>query len=164
VNVKLVEPGYAPTTRFTSNGTSRMEGLFPETYADFAKPILDSFAQVTTVTRESDVAEAVYRAANDASGQVRFPAKFSFKATPAERTYGEQILHVAGGNVALFKMIGSKAPAPTIAQTAAAKADVLKALGDSYDFGSPRSRSRAIKACCSASMGRDSSVRLPERE
>jgi short-subunit dehydrogenase len=29
VNVKLVEPGYAPTTRFTSNGTSRMEGLFP---------------------------------------------------------------------------------------------------------------------------------------
>jgi hypothetical protein len=30
--------------------------------------------QVTTVTRESDVAEAVYRAANDASGQLRFPA------------------------------------------------------------------------------------------
>ena len=61
--------------------------------------------------------------------------KFSFKATPAERTYGEQILHVAGGNVALFKMIGSKAPAPTIDQKATAKADVLKALGDSYDFG-----------------------------
>jgi hypothetical protein len=29
---------------------------------------------VTTVTKESDVAEAVYRAANDASGQLRFPA------------------------------------------------------------------------------------------
>jgi NAD(P)-dependent dehydrogenase (short-subunit alcohol dehydrogenase family) len=74
VRVKLVEPGYCPTTRFTSNGGSRMEGLFPEAYAAFANPILASFAQVATVTTESDVAEAVYRAANDASGQLRFPA------------------------------------------------------------------------------------------
>lgn len=74
VRVKLVEPGYGPTTRFTSNGEGRMEGLFPEPYAAFAKPILASFAQVTTVTRESDVADAVYRAANDASAQLRFPA------------------------------------------------------------------------------------------
>jgi NAD(P)-dependent dehydrogenase (short-subunit alcohol dehydrogenase family) len=74
VRVKLVEPGYAPTTRFTANGGSRMQGLFPEAYAGFAKPVLDAFAQVTTVTKESDVAEAVYRAANDASAQLRFPA------------------------------------------------------------------------------------------
>ena len=51
-----------------------MEGLFPEAYAAFAQPILAAFAQVTTVTNESDVAEAVWRAANDASGQLRFPA------------------------------------------------------------------------------------------
>ena len=74
VRVKLVEPGYGPTTRFTSNGGSRMEGLFPDAYADFTKPILAAFGQVTTVTTESDVAEAVYRAATDASGQLRFPA------------------------------------------------------------------------------------------
>jgi len=74
VRVKLVEPGYCPTTRFTSNGGSRMEGLFPEAYATFANPILASFAQVSAVTTESDVAEAVWRAANDASGQLRFPA------------------------------------------------------------------------------------------
>jgi NAD(P)-dependent dehydrogenase (short-subunit alcohol dehydrogenase family) len=74
VRVKLVEPGHGPATRFASNVGSRMEGLFPEAYAAFAKPILASFAQVTTVTTESDVAEAVYRAANDASGQLRFPA------------------------------------------------------------------------------------------
>ena len=74
VHVKLVEPGYAPTTRFTSNGGSRMQGLFPEAYAGFVRPILASFAPVTTVTKESDVSEAVYRAANDASGQLRFPA------------------------------------------------------------------------------------------
>ena len=52
VRVKLVEPGYGPTTRFTSNGGSRMEGLFPDAYADFAKPILAAFGQVTTVTTE----------------------------------------------------------------------------------------------------------------
>jgi len=74
VRVKLVEPGYAPTTRFTSNGAGRMDGLFPEAYADFATPILASFAQVSATTKESDVAEAVYRAANDESGQLRFPA------------------------------------------------------------------------------------------
>jgi len=51
-----------------------MDGLFPEAYAAFSEPILASFAQVTAVTKESDVAEAVYRAANDASGQLRFPA------------------------------------------------------------------------------------------
>jgi len=74
VRVKLVEPGYGPTTRFTSNVGSRMAGLFPEAYAAFVKPVLASFSQVTTVTTESDVAEAVYRAATDASGQLRFPA------------------------------------------------------------------------------------------
>src|SRR5580765_2346679 len=59
VRVKLVEPGYGPSTRFASNVGSRMEGLFPEAYAAFAKPVLASFAEVTTVTKESDVAEAV---------------------------------------------------------------------------------------------------------
>jgi len=51
-----------------------MDGLFPEAYAAFSEPILAPFAQVTAVTKESDVAETVYRAANDASGQLRFPA------------------------------------------------------------------------------------------
>jgi NAD(P)-dependent dehydrogenase (short-subunit alcohol dehydrogenase family) len=74
VRVKLVEPGYCPTTRFTSNGGPRMEGLFPETYAAFANPILAAFAKVETVTTECDVAEAVFRAANDTTGQLRFPA------------------------------------------------------------------------------------------
>lgn len=74
VRVKLVEPGYGPTTRFTSNGAQRMEGLIPEAYAPFAQPIFEAFAQPLAVTSESDVAEAVYRAATDTSGQLRFPA------------------------------------------------------------------------------------------
>jgi NAD(P)-dependent dehydrogenase (short-subunit alcohol dehydrogenase family) len=74
VHVKLVEPGYAPTTRFTSNGGSRMQGLIPDMYAPFAEPIFAAFERPTAVTTESDVAEAVWRAANDTTGQLRFPA------------------------------------------------------------------------------------------
>jgi len=74
VRVKLVEPGYGPTTDFTSNGQSRMEGLFPEAYAPFAQRVMADFEKPAAVTEPSDVAEAVWRAANDATGQLRFPA------------------------------------------------------------------------------------------
>jgi NAD(P)-dependent dehydrogenase (short-subunit alcohol dehydrogenase family) len=74
VRAKLVEPGYAPTTRFTVNGGSRMAGLIPEPYAPFAERVLGAFAQPAVVTVESDVAEAVWRAAHDTTGQLRFPA------------------------------------------------------------------------------------------
>ena len=74
VRVKLVEPGYAPTTRFAQNGGARMAGLIPEVYESFAQPIFAAFAQPAAVTTETDVAEAIWQAANDASGQLRFPA------------------------------------------------------------------------------------------
>ena len=74
VRVKLIEPGYGPGTSFTSNGAQRMEGLIPEAYAPFAQPIFEAFARPAAETSESDVAEVVYRAANDTSGQLRFPA------------------------------------------------------------------------------------------
>jgi NAD(P)-dependent dehydrogenase (short-subunit alcohol dehydrogenase family) len=74
VRVKLVEPGYCPTTGFARNGGLRTEGLIPEAYAPFAQPIFAAFAQPPAVTNESDVAEAIWRAANDASGRLRFPA------------------------------------------------------------------------------------------
>lgn len=74
VRVKLVEPGYGPTTRFTQNGGARMQGLISEAYAPFAQRIFAAFTQPTASTTEYDVAEAVWRAANDATGQLRFPA------------------------------------------------------------------------------------------
>jgi len=74
VRVKLVEPGYGPTTRFTQNGETRMEGLIPEAYAPYAQSVFAAYTQPTAVTTETDVAEAVWRAANDTSQQLRFPA------------------------------------------------------------------------------------------
>jgi len=74
VRAKLVEPGYAPTTRFAHNTTVRIENLIPQAYAAFAAPIFAAFAEPALTTTEHDVAETVWRAANDSSGQLRFPA------------------------------------------------------------------------------------------
>nr|ALV86504.1 dehydrogenase [uncultured bacterium 20] len=75
VRVKLVEPGYGPTTRFTSNsGPRAATGRIHEAYAPFAERVFAAYGQPGAVTTEADVAEAVYRAAADESGQLRFPA------------------------------------------------------------------------------------------
>ncbi|BCG71550.1 short-chain dehydrogenase/reductase [Mesorhizobium sp. 113-1-2] len=74
IRAKLVEPGYAPTTRFTQNTAVRIEDMIPEAYADFAAPIFAAFAQPALTTRESDVAEAIWAAVHDTSGKLRFPA------------------------------------------------------------------------------------------
>jgi NAD(P)-dependent dehydrogenase (short-subunit alcohol dehydrogenase family) len=74
VRVKLVEPGYAPSTNFTQNGGARMQGLIPEAYAPFAQQIFAAFAQTKLVTQEADVAEGIWEAANDTSARLRFAA------------------------------------------------------------------------------------------
>ena len=74
VRAKLVEPGYGPTTNFTSNGQTRMDGLIPEPYAAFAQRVMAGVGDRGLVTHESDVAGAVWRAVHDDTGQLRFPA------------------------------------------------------------------------------------------
>ncbi len=67
-------PGYAPSTRFAHNTELRVEDLIPEAYASFAQPIFAGFANPAMVTKETDVAEAVWHAANDTSARLRYPA------------------------------------------------------------------------------------------
>jgi len=61
--------------------------------------------------------------------------KFGFKATPPQRSYGDQILHIAGANVNFLKGLGGKTPAPALDLKATTKADILKALEASFDYG-----------------------------
>lgn len=62
--------------------------------------------------------------------------KFGYKSTPPQRSYGEQIMHAALITVDLLKVLGGKAAAPTFtAESATTKADILKALAESYDYG-----------------------------
>jgi NAD(P)-dependent dehydrogenase (short-subunit alcohol dehydrogenase family) len=74
VRAKLVEPGHAPTTRFAANTDIPVNELIPEAYADFARPIFEGFANPPLITRERDVAEAVWLAATDPSDRLRYPA------------------------------------------------------------------------------------------
>jgi NAD(P)-dependent dehydrogenase (short-subunit alcohol dehydrogenase family) len=74
VRVSLVLPGRAPETRFGENARSRMGAGFPEAYADLAQKVFAQWATSTEVTRSLDVAEAVWRAANDPSSPVRIAA------------------------------------------------------------------------------------------
>ena len=85
VAVRLVEPGYAPTTRFAVNGEERMRGLVPEAYARYTQEVFAGFADASAFTLETDVAQAVWEAAHDAGGPLRFPAGADAVALAASR-------------------------------------------------------------------------------
>lgn len=74
VRVKLVEPGYGPSTRFSQNSGAQLERETSQTYAPFTQSVLAAYMQPAAVTTEADVAKAVWRAANDTTGQLRLPA------------------------------------------------------------------------------------------
>src|SRR4029453_19549941 len=61
--------------------------------------------------------------------------KLGFKPTPAQRSYGEHILHIAQVNVMLIQTLGGKTAAPQINMQAKTKADMVKAMNDSFDYG-----------------------------
>jgi NAD(P)-dependent dehydrogenase (short-subunit alcohol dehydrogenase family) len=74
VRVSLVIPGRSPETRFSENAQPRVQGSIPEAYADLAQSVFARWRQSSAVTRALDVAEAVWRAANDTSCPVRIAA------------------------------------------------------------------------------------------
>jgi NAD(P)-dependent dehydrogenase (short-subunit alcohol dehydrogenase family) len=74
VRVSLVIPGRAPETRFGENAQPRIQGGIPEAYAGLAQSVFAGWQQSSAVTRALDVAEAVWRAANDPSCPVRIAA------------------------------------------------------------------------------------------
>lgn len=74
VRMKLVEPGYAPTTRFGANAIVPVDQLLPGEYSDFARPILEGFARPAMTTTEKNVAETVWSSVHDTADRLRFPA------------------------------------------------------------------------------------------
>lgn len=71
--------------------------------------------------------------------------KFSYRSTPAQRTYGEQIIHIAVGNVFSMQLLGTTRRPPftvdlssgNVEQTLGrqSKAEIIRMLSDSYDYG-----------------------------
>jgi NAD(P)-dependent dehydrogenase (short-subunit alcohol dehydrogenase family) len=74
VRVRVVLPGRAPETRFGENAQSRMQNGFPDAYAELAQRVFAHWQQESAVTHSLDVAEAVWRAANDSSCPSRIAA------------------------------------------------------------------------------------------
>lgn len=75
IRVCLVLPGRAPSTRFGENARARMQGGFPEPYAEMVQQVFARWQQDSSaVTHAQDVAEAVWRAANDANSPMRIAA------------------------------------------------------------------------------------------
>ncbi len=75
IKARLVEPGYAPTTNLTANGSARMQGLFPEEYGAFTQSCFANMANYPTrYCTEAEVAEATLAAATEEGGRIRYPA------------------------------------------------------------------------------------------
>ncbi len=78
VRVRLVLPGQSPETPFGQNARALMEAeavRVPEPYADFASAVIQKLmGAVGPLTHARDVAEAIWRAANDPACPIRQPA------------------------------------------------------------------------------------------
>ncbi len=62
-------------------------------------------------------------------------AKYSFKPTPAQRDFGGHVMHIAQINMMVLKTMNANAPAPAVNEKAATKAEMIKAMSDSFDYG-----------------------------
>ena len=61
--------------------------------------------------------------------------KFGFKSTPAQRSFGEHVMHVVEANGFIIGTLGGKTAPPTINMKATTKADVMTALRQSFEHG-----------------------------
>jgi uncharacterized damage-inducible protein DinB len=54
---------------------------------------------------------------------------------PTLHNFGERVMHIVQVNTGIFRALGGKTPAPMINMEARQKADVMKALQQSFDYG-----------------------------
>lgn len=61
--------------------------------------------------------------------------KYSFKSTPAQRSFGEHVLHIVQVDGFLLGTLGAKTARPPINAKATTKADIVAALRQSFEWG-----------------------------
>jgi NAD(P)-dependent dehydrogenase (short-subunit alcohol dehydrogenase family) len=74
IRVKMVQPGYGPTTAFSRDAASYIERFIPEAYAGYASEIFAEMTRPMAHTVPEDVAEIVWKAAHDETATISFPA------------------------------------------------------------------------------------------
>jgi hypothetical protein len=61
--------------------------------------------------------------------------RYAFTTTPAQRDFAQQVLHIAQANIVNLAFLRGKATPPTLNRAARSKAEVMKAMSDSFDYG-----------------------------
>ena len=79
--------------------------------------------------------------------------KFGFKPAPTQRTFGEQLLHIAHGNVLGLKPLGANSAPPDIDLKATSKAAIMKAVADSFDYGTAVIKAQTEQSITQAIQG-----------
>jgi NAD(P)-dependent dehydrogenase (short-subunit alcohol dehydrogenase family) len=75
IRMRLVEPGFAPSTNLGANGGARMQGLTPPPYSEFAQAYFHRLQNYPTdYSTEHDIVEAVFAATTDRGDHLRYPA------------------------------------------------------------------------------------------
>ena len=74
VRVKIVEPGFAPSTSFTANSGERCDNLIPAAYADYAGRYLQSMQEYRLHQRRRCGGGRLCKAATDGLDKLRYPA------------------------------------------------------------------------------------------
>jgi short-subunit dehydrogenase len=75
IKVRLVEPGFAPTTNLAANGGHRMQGLTPAPYDEFTQAYFARMQNYPTAySTEQDIVQAVFAAATESGERLRYPA------------------------------------------------------------------------------------------
>jgi len=60
---------------------------------------------------------------------------FDAKPTAPQQTFAERLMHIVQVNAGVLRTLGGKTPAPMINMEARQKADVIRALQQSFDYG-----------------------------
>jgi uncharacterized damage-inducible protein DinB len=99
----------------------------------FAQPAASGFLPLDDFVRDWRISKQF---TVDVAGKM--PADhYGFKATDAEMSFGELMMHIAMSNVFRFAQMSGIKPPPSIVLTAQPKTDkdsALKALNDSFDY------------------------------
>jgi uncharacterized damage-inducible protein DinB len=61
--------------------------------------------------------------------------KYSSKPTPPQQSFGERIVHIATVNAGVLGSLGGKAAKPNIDAKTTTKAAAIKAMDESFDYG-----------------------------
>ena len=80
----------------------------------------------------SDLKATMVKIANEMPAE-----KYAFKPTPAQQSFGERVVHIAGVGNRFLGSVGGKTAAPALDAKAAAmtKEAAIKAMSDFFDYG-----------------------------